>query len=296
MNPPPSATLPWSRLDLAGEYVLETPLRIAGGANGLPLCDSAGCPIIPATTFRGVLRAYVESILRSLNADIPLAIRHLTVTGSDGKPRPLIRYVALCCDSTDKRADDDAYQGCLTEAIVARWRTDPRVRPEFDRALVACTCTACRLFGTPWLAGRVRIAPLLLVESSWDGEFVPAGKKNRPAVPAGARFHFHLTVECATFAEQGLILLGLSGFENGRLALGAEQSYGLGQGRAALDWWNCRYLAAAGVSGTLLGGEPPASFSEIDAEARIQALNDWLEAMRSPGDEPVDPDTPDADE
>lgn len=287
---------PWSRLELAGEYILDTPLRIAGDSFGNPLCDTAGRPTIPATTFRGVLRAYVESMLRSFDADIPPAIRHLTITGNDGKPRDIIRYVALCCDSTDKRADDEDYQGCLTEAIVTRWRADKRVGPYFDRMLVACSCTACRLFGTPWLAGRVRIDPLTLIESSWDGEFVPAGKRRRPAVPAGVRFRFHLSIECATFVEQGLLLLGLYGFENGQLALGSERSHGLGQGRAALDWWNCRYLDGAGVIGALLGGEAPASFTEIDVEMRFQALNDWLEAQRRPTDAPTEPDEPDTDE
>ncbi len=294
MNPPPAVDPTWSRLELYGEYILDTPLRIAGGANNLPICDSAGCPIIPATTFRGVFRAYVESILRSLNADIPPVVRHLTVSGSDGKPQEVIRSVALCCGSTDKHADDERFQGCLTEALVARWRTDRFVRPEFDRLITACTCIACRLFGTSWLAGRVRIAPLTLVESSWDGEFVPAGKKQRPAVPAGVRFHFHLSVESATFAEHGLILLGLYGFENRQIALGSERSYGLGQGHTALDWWNCRYMDAAGVLGALLRNEPPASFSEIDAEARIQVLNDWLEDRRLPMDTPKVPNDSDA--
>jgi CRISPR/Cas system CSM-associated protein Csm3 (group 7 of RAMP superfamily) len=295
VNPPLSTDQPWSRLDLAGEFVLDTPLRIAADISGNPLCDASGQPIIPATTFRGVLRAYIESILRSLNADIPPTIRHLTVTGSDGKPQDVVRFVALCCDSTDKHPDDALYQGCLTEAIIARWRADMQLRPSLDRMIAVCSCMACRLFGTSWLAGRVRVDPLTTTESSWEGDFVPVGKKKRPAVPAGTRFRFHLSVENATFAEQGLILLGLDGFENGRLALGAERSRGLGQGHLALDWWNCRYLDAGGVIGALLGGEAPAAFTEVDVEARFQALDDWLETMRVPPETPAESNVQDAD-
>jgi len=157
IDPYPSAA-PWSRLELVGEYKLTSPLRIGsmGGQESTP--DSANRPIIPASTFRGALRATVEAVARNLDADFPPQVRHVTISGPSGKPLTLIRRVALSCASTDKRPDDGEYQGCLTEAIVARWQADPLLRPALDRTMAACTCVTCRLFGTPWLAGHVRVA------------------------------------------------------------------------------------------------------------------------------------------
>src|SRR5260370_21453384 len=94
----------------------------------------------------------------------PLVPRQtLPLRGPDGRPAPVTRLVKLACDSVDKRDDDLNYQGCLTGAIVARWEGDPALRPGFEAALVACSCQVCRLFGAPWLAGRVTLADLRIV-------------------------------------------------------------------------------------------------------------------------------------
>ncbi len=280
IDPQPVEAL-WSRLELVGEFLLESPLRI-GGADGRDLAlDSAERPVIPASTFRGALRAIVGAIARSLDADFPPTIRHVTVSAANGKPLALIRRVALGCNSAAKQADDGEYQGCLTEAIVARWQADPLLRSALDQTLAACTCMTCRLFGTPWLAGRVRMADLALLPATWNGTFVLAGRSRRRAVPAGTRFRFRLNAERATFAEQGLVLLGLRALESGAAALGSERAAGLGRGRLALDWWNCRYLDAALLIDSMRdqGSEAAIPFSETDANLRIQALETYLESL-----------------
>src|SRR5205085_2503821 len=96
----------WSRLDLVGEYTLETPLRISA-EEGVAL-DSQGRPLIPANSFRGALRAYIESVLRSMRQ--PEVRRTVSLRGPDGRPTPTSRTVKLCCDSVDKRQDDLNYQ------------------------------------------------------------------------------------------------------------------------------------------------------------------------------------------
>ncbi len=282
---------PWSRLEIVGEYAAQTPLRIGSGApDGSLALDGAGQPYIPAGTFRGALRAYLESALRGLDSRPAARLYTLNVTGGDGKAHPVVRRVALCCDSVDKNPDDADYQGCLTAAIVRRWQSDPAVRPILDQALIESTCPLCRLFGTPWLAGRVLVSDLTLVGSSWDQSFaprsgitiardsgvmVPGSGYLRQAIPAGTRFRLRLLVENASFPEQGMILMGLRAFESGLIPLGADRSRGLGQGRLEIDWWNCRYLDADSLIGSLLGDEP-AGFTEVDAEQRLAALGDYL--------------------
>jgi hypothetical protein len=55
------------------------------------------------------------------------------------------------------------------------------------------------------------------------------------------------------------------------IALGADRARGLGYGRLAIDWWNCRYVDADHLIGALLGGDPQV-FTDSEAEARINAL------------------------
>jgi CRISPR-associated RAMP protein (TIGR02581 family) len=281
----------WSRLGLVGEYVLDSPLRIGAGAEGLAL-DAAGHPVIPATTFRGALRAYVESVLRGMQNGSHDARRTVMVRGPDGRTTPTQRIVKLCCDSVDKRDDDLNYQGCLTRAIASRWEADPVLRPQLDSALVDCSCQVCRLFGAPWLAGRVHVADLRIADN-WTGTYVTRGglsisrdadtaiegsQYQRQAVPAGTRFSFQLAVENASPAEEGIILMGLRAFEAGLISLGADRGRGLGRGRLAIDWWNCRYLDTDNLIGALLVGATPRVFTDTDAEARISALADMLRA------------------
>jgi len=278
MNIPPS-TAPWSRLELVGEYKLTAPLRVGSMAGQ----ESTERPFIPASTFRGALRSTVEAIARNLDSDFPPQVRHLTISGLGGKPIAQIRRVLLSCAATDKRSNDGEYQGCLTESIVARWQADPLLLPALDQTLAACTCATCRLFGTPWLAGRVRVADLSLIPDSWNGQLISFGHKQQKALPPTCRFRFRVIVDQATFAEQGLILLGLRAIESGAVALGADRARGLGQGKLSIDWWASRYLDAALLIASMRdqSGEAALPFSETDAEARIAALETWLEGLSS---------------
>jgi CRISPR-associated RAMP protein (TIGR02581 family) len=273
----------WSRLSLTGEFTLETGLRIGVG-DGVAL-DSAGNPIIPGSTFRGALRAYIEAALRGMHDPQRDKKVTINVRGQDGRPMPVTRTVTLCCDSVDKR-DDANYQGCLTKTIVAKWEADPVLRPNLDTALTDCSCQVCRLFGAAWLAGKVVIPDLVLSNGDWSGDLQMRGglavsrdrdiaikdsAYQREYVPAGLTFRFQLVAEHVTPTEQGIIVLGIRAFENGLISLGGDRSRGFGRGRLAIDWWNCRYIDADHLIGALLGGEPQ-TFMDTDAEQRLTAL------------------------
>lgn len=288
------APISWSRLTFVGEYVLDSPLRIGAGADRVAL-DLDGRPMIPASTFRGALRVYVESVLRGMARHE--SKRTVTLRGTDGRPVPTTRTVSICCQSVDKREDDVNYQGCLTGAIVSRWQSDPVLRPSLETALFDCTCACCRLFGTPWLASRVLVADLRLIEPDAEAQnelftyitrgglsvsrerdtMIESSLYQRQAFTTTARFKFNLIVEDATPAEQGMIVLGLRAFEAGLISLGGDRARGLGHGRLVIDWANCRYVDLDNLIGSLLGAEPQV-FSEADAEMCINALGMMLTA------------------
>src|SRR5438552_16739215 len=108
----------WSRLTIVGDYILESPLRIGTSSDSMAL-DSSGRPYIPGSSFRGALRAYIESALRGIEDDRHSIRQSVTLRGPDGRAAPVSRIVRLCCESVDKRDDDLNYQGCLNKAIVA---------------------------------------------------------------------------------------------------------------------------------------------------------------------------------
>ena len=241
---------------------------------------------------RTVFSKSMRCVLVALGGSKHDTRKTITLRGPDGRPAPTARLVKLCCDSVDKRDDDLNYQGCLTKAIVKQWEADPVLSPGLDAALLDCTCQVCRLFGTPWLAGRVHLADLTAI--GWQGQYESRGGLSisretdtaidgsayqRQALPAGLRFTFRLTVENATLIEQAMVLMGLQAFETGIIALGSDRTRGMGRGHLAIDWWNCRYVDDSQLLSGLLVGTDPQVFSEADAEARIGALATFL---RSP--------------
>jgi CRISPR/Cas system CSM-associated protein Csm3 (group 7 of RAMP superfamily) len=283
----------WSRLSLRGEFVADSPIRVGGLDPDEVALDAQGRPFIPASTFRGALRAHTESMLRGMDSDAMTTIRQVEITGTQGARVPMMRRVGLCCDSVEKPHNSLGYQGCLTEAIVKLWEGDPLVQPTLDETIYACTCLSCRVFGAPWLASRLVVADLPVIEKTWNGLYDARGgaaisretgisldgrQYARRALPAGTRFSFSLVVENASLAQQGLVLLGLRAFELGWVPLGAERARGLGRCHLEIDFWESRYTSGDTLIQTLLMKEA-LPFSEADAEQRISAFADMLTGL-----------------
>ncbi len=260
-----------SRLRLMGALRLKTALRIGAGRAGgaaeidLPaLKDVMGRPYIPGSSFKGALRAHVERLLRGLQERLE---------GVDN----------LACLSISKPEGEGNYEGCLTARMVQdlkvqeKYVEDPQA---LDDLLWERSCWVCRLFGAPWLASKVWIRDLLVIEDSWLGRYLrrdgvaidrdtgTAGQRLKydfEAVPAGVAFDFELVAENATEAEQGLLLLGLRDFERGRVAIGSSRSRGLGWVQLDVDWDGSEYVDGDSLLDYLLG--------TVD-EARLRVLSD----------------------
>jgi len=291
-----STSINWSRLILAGTITLESPLRVGAG-EGMIALDSSGVPYLPGSTLRGALRTYIESALRGMTRPNWRGQYTVTLRGLDGRPATVSRMVALSCDSVDKRDDDINYQGCLTGAIVKKWEADPVLRPNFEAALIGCTCYVCRLFGANWLAGKTFIPDAVVVASSWRGNLLDRGgltlHRDRDtmlpgsdywceAVPSGVQFSFRLIAENTTPAEQGMLLLGLHSTSAGLIALGADRGRGFGRVRLALDWSACRSFDPERLIANLRGTDQGA-FTAADADEQLTALAAFIEGKSLTG-------------
>ena len=205
-----------SRLTLKGEVETLTAIRIGAGrstavvGSDLPVVrDAEGTPYIPGSSFKGVLRSYVESILRSIANH-----RHIV------------------CNPTNN-----------DEQCITREEMKPLREKRNDQLILEKTCWACQLFGSLWYASKLQIRDLHVQPDIWfdqyqqrdgvaidrDTETASEGKLyDYEVVPAGVLFDFHVIVDNATDWQLGMLYLGLSAFEKGELTIGGGSSRGLG--------------------------------------------------------------------
>ncbi len=247
-----------SRLELSGWLTTETAFRIGAGRStevvgtDLPVVrDALGRPYIPGSSFKGVLRSRLESLVRAVSNNRKIVCNPaeseewcITAQGmQEFKER--VRKV-------DARHRDEA----LTECIISE------------------SCLLCLTFGSPWLASKVLVRDLLVDESLWVGQFqirdgvaidrdteTAAERKlyDYEVVPAGTRFGVRLLMENSELWQWGMLFIGLKEFEQGYVPIGGSKSRGLGWVR--LNWEERKLF--------LLDGE--------EGEARLEKLVRFLE-------------------
>ena len=205
-----------SRLSLKGEVETLTAIRIGAGRSTSPVGtdlpvvrDAANFPYIPGSSFKGVFRSYVESILRGFVED---------------------RRVV--CNPTNEN------EQCIT----AREMESIREKRD-DQLILENTCWVCQLFGSLWYASKLQIRDLHVQQGFWFNQYqrrdgvaidrdteTAADRKlyDFEVVPAGVPFNFQAIVDNAEDWQLGMLYLGLSAFENGELTIGGGSSRGLG--------------------------------------------------------------------
>ena len=214
-----------SRLNLQGELETLTAFRIGAGRSTSPVSadlpvvrDAANLPYIPGSSFKGVLRSYVESVMRSLSAE-----------------------TRIVCNPTDNQMQcitSNQMQNLRQERDNHRWDS-----ARFSEEILERTCWVCQVFGSPWYASKLHIRDLPVQPALWFGQYqqrdgvaidrdteTAANQKlyGYEVVPAGIRFDFRAVVDNAESWQLGLLYTGLAAFENNRLTLGGGSSRGLG--------------------------------------------------------------------
>lgn len=270
-----------SRLILQGTLTATTAIRIGSGRNpdvtgtDLPVIkDALNRPFVPGSTFKGVLRSRIESLLRAVAppADTgkwacnPLndSERCIPPAAIDAEKRRLRRQ-----QPDEARRDRDL---------------DGWVRDE--------TCLACQLFGSPWLASRVQVRDWQVDENTWFDQFmvrdgVAIDRDTETAaeqllysyevVPAGTRFQGTLLVDNAEEWMLGLLFAGLREFEQ-HLPLGGATSRGLGGVHLEWVWEKSRYLGRedlwAYLENTQAAGSSPQAKMPAWQQAMLAKLRD----------------------
>jgi len=288
-----------SRLHLHGRLVFDSALRIGAQKSqsvdepDLPvLRNAAGLPYIPGSSLKGALRSYVESVARALQGRPTVQDRNLAcISVGKASERPTDDLVCLLQNEV----------GLLKQVKPQEWHTSDRLPSELvrrlpparmlqdaiaahgegtvvDRTLRDLSCWTCRLLGAPWLASKVLVKDLVLLdEETFFGTEIRDGvgidrdagraaeglKYQFEIVPAGVVFGLELLVENATEAELGLLWMGLSAFERGEVLMGGAKSRGLGWCRLILDWVASRYVTAEALLDTLLPPEAAGTLPDL---------------------------------
>lgn len=229
-----------------------------------------GVPYIPGSSLKGVVRAHTERLLRTMG---DLKCR------SNGER-------LWACDPLDETGR------CVTatrkQQLVEKNKRDGRLDDKgLTEDLWAESCTACRLFGSPWLASRVLFQDAMLINHDSllrltevrDGVGIDRDlgaarariKYDFETVPAGSEFGFHVIVENADEWEVGLLLTALQALQEGLLPVGGRTSRGLGWG--TLDALRIERLTAEDLLGHLMGDPMPTVEEDALRTAFIEALS-----------------------
>lgn len=225
-----------SRVIIGARLEAMTALRVGAGGTDAAQPASSDLPVligpndqpfIPGSSLRGVVRSHVERIVRTL------------------EPRPEDGNFAGrgACDPVAEA------QWCITKDQMDEWRNTAREHRRngedadlwMARQVWERSCRVCRVFGSAWLASRVRIADLhpdktkpIRIERR-DGVAIHREKEtvqhkyDFETVPVGSTFVLCITAENLSPAEHGLLWMGLRELSDGAVLLGGFKGRGLGR-------------------------------------------------------------------
>lgn len=257
-----------NRLRITGELVARTGVRVGMSAEtamptatDLPVIkDAYGRPFIPGSSLRGAVRAYVERIVRAFEPHV-----------GNGK-------------------------GASNPTNPTEWAIPPEKklelsgREDYEEQIYQLSCRVERVFGSAWLASRVRFSDLPLMEThaqvepelrdsvaiDREKESV-ANKYDFEALPAGVRFQFELIAENLNDEELGLVLLGIRALENGDILVGGFKGRGLGH--VKLENAQYQWVERANLADYLIKGE----WGTLSEERRNECLQKLFQSMTGGG-------------
>lgn len=225
-----------NRYLITGQLIMQTAFHIGGGKGTLSnsvnpvVLTPEGQPFIPGSSFKGALRSTVEKLVPVLPAEAALYTCGLLDLSDQERERLKDRTPKLC--STQRQKE-----------ITALCKQYPAQEKEILDQARTELCHTCKLFGSPYVASRLHVVDLSLVNSEWasivqrrDGVGIDRDSEKArdhlrydfEVVPASTIFKLQITLENATRQDLQLVSIGLSEFIHGFGRIGGKRSRGLG--------------------------------------------------------------------
>ncbi len=257
-----------------GVLTLQSALHVGGGesrtlASDSPIIrDALGRPFLPGSTLKGAMRAAVERLVPVVGSQ-----RGLTCCGLSPREER--------CPTPAGSPAYEAVDRALREFAGTPGERQEQLLPLLEERL----CASCRLFGSPWLAGRVYVADALPADADTpveirdgvgiDRDAGTAREQTRysyEAIPALTSFTFRLEAENVDDTDLALLGVALGELQRGALRLGSGASRGLGACRLELQQ----------VRSIRLDGAAPALLAYLrDGTMEIHTPTEWLEQATS---------------
>jgi len=226
-----------NRYFVSADLIMERPFHIGKGTSlepvgtDLPVVKTLeGIPYIPGSSIKGAMRAKLEQILRTLDTQ-GFKWNGQKIWACD----PLDN--SNCCVTDSKRKQmqkKHTLNGNLNDTA-------------FTAELLNAHCTACRLFGSPWVASRIYFKDMYLINKDEilklfeirDGVGIDRDtgtakkgmKFDYEIVPSWTKFRLEAILENVEDWEVGLFSILLKLGKKGEIALGGKVSSGLGWAR-----------------------------------------------------------------
>ena len=275
-----------NRVELTGDLICRTAARIGAGRSNEPvgtdlpvIKDATGRPFIPGSSLKGVLRTYVESMVRAVY--------------------PANRKAACLPVGPDT-------DWCLSPAEAERLRDQDQA----DQAIYDQCCWVCQAFGSPWFASKIQVRDALVGDLRFGQYQVRDGvaidrdtqtaanrfKYDYEVVPAQTRFTVTILAENLTDDQVGMLCAGLRPFERQEIGIGGHRSRGLGV--VELRWLERKRFAVEGDLDRLFGfmeGRDDIWRPLTDTDIRdvfFQAFRDKLKNPPQQGEAPHAQTTP----
>ncbi|WP_416175488.1 CRISPR-associated RAMP protein Csx7 [Clostridium sp.] len=215
-----------------GTMVAVTPIHIgAGNMNLDPLevdnsviRDSNGKPYIPGSSLKGVLRSYLEVLLKSLNIDdltSCIIVNDPCIKDSD------IKTMRNECKARMEKSKKGNFKYNYDE--------------ELSKKIYDKMCDVCKIFGSNYFASKLKIKDLYskddkvyverrdgVVIDRDTGTSLNGRKYDFEQVPAGTKFDFYMTVDNLDEKHESILKIIISILENEELKVGGKTSVGLG--------------------------------------------------------------------
>lgn len=269
-----------SRTVIHATLEMQTALSVGGRASleptgtDLPVVRNAdGLPFIPGSSLKGVVRAQMERVLRSVNR------------------KPDFWSCELFSDPCVKKKEDvDVIMQNIAQSIKVKQLSEDQQEQEFSRRVWEKTCGVCRLFGSPWIASRLAFKDTCLQNANdlpvatqiRDGVGIDRDlgaartgiKYDFEVVVPGAQFDIEIVAENVEPWELGLLLAILRPWGEGYMAIGGKSTRGPGWG--TLQSVSVQRAERQDLLDYLLKGQMKA----IPVEALQQAFQQKIDATR----------------
>lgn len=258
-----------NRLIVTGYLRAETAIRIGAGkdtevaAPDLPvLRGSTGEPLIPGSSIKGVMRSYVESLLRGVAGE------------------------GAACDPTN--LDQVCISRTRYKQLLQEFKRD---EAQLAQQIEQHSCMVCRIFGSNYISSHVSFFDAPTEKQSWFGQFQvrngvainrDSGKAADRAlydfevVPSGSRFEFRMSAENSTDWMRGIIVSAIRAMKDGHITVGGARSRGLGL--VTLDDLQFQFINGAADLIEYLDNK--SSSDQVDSGLTDEQMKPWIGAFR----------------